>query len=105
MGTIEINELLDRPIWQMTGREFCVLAQYANGGQAQAAPAGGRKLCTGVRALAEYLGCCEATIYILKKDGVLDAAIISQIGKRIVFDGEKARSLAEERQKLKRNGI
>ena len=101
---INVASLMDKPVWQMTSREFCALAQYANGGQVQATPAGGRKLCTGVRALAEYLGCCEATIYILKRDGVLDDAIVSKIGKKTVFDAEKARSLADARQQLKRNG-
>lgn len=101
---INVASLMDKPVWQMTGREFCALAQYANGGQAQATPAGERKLCTGVRALAEYLGCCEATIYVLKKDGVLDDAIVSKIGKKIVFDAEKARRLADARQQIKRKG-
>jgi hypothetical protein len=41
-------------------------------------------------------------VYTLKKIGVLDSAIVSQIGKRIVFDVNKARILADEYQKSRR---
>ena len=87
----EIDVLMTRPIWQMSGREFLALMQYAVGGD-QSIP-GSSKLCIGVRELAEHLGCCEATIYAYKKEGVLDDAIVSRIGKKIVFNGEKARTL------------
>lgn len=96
-----ITSLLDRPIWQMTGREFCELAQYALtpvNGAARITP----QLVIGVRELALYLGCCEATIYALKRDGILDDAIVSRIGKKIVFDGEKAREAAADYQDKQR---
>lgn len=51
--------------------------------------------CTGVRELARFLTCCESTIYSLKREGVLDDSILSSIGKNTVFDGEKARELAQ----------
>ena len=79
-----------------------MLTQYANaqGGHTTVAP--GTVRITGVRALAIYLGCCESTIFMLRRNGVLDEAIISQIGKKIVFDGDKARVLAYEFQKNRR---
>lgn len=92
----EIANLLDRPLWQMSGREFVTLAQFAFE-RGPSSPVG-NTLCTGVRALAEYLGCCEATIYVYKREGILDDAIVSRIGKRIVFDGEIARKLATAHQ-------
>ena len=55
-----------------------------------------------MKELAAYLGCCESTIYAIKKSGALDEAIISKIGHRIVFDAEKARELANEYQCQKR---
>jgi len=35
-------------------------------------------------------------VYKLRREGVLDNAIISHIGKNIVFDAQKACSLAKE---------
>ena len=51
--------------------------------------------CTGVRELAQYLNCCESTIYSMKREKILDDAILSSIGKSTVFDGERARELAQ----------
>ena len=48
--------------------------------------------------LSDYIGCCQSTIYDLKKKGVLDEAIISRVGRKIVFDAEKARVLASNYQ-------
>lgn len=112
---INIQELLDRPIWQMTGREYCALTQYANGlrdGQ-DARAEGRRALVNGVQALADGLGCSPSTIYGLMRTareedgsaangGILKEAIVSRIGRRIVFDVELARELAESFSKGRR---
>lgn len=109
---INIQELLDRPIWQMTGREYCALTQYANGlrdGQ-DARAEGRRALVNGVQALADGLGCSPSTIYSLMRTvreedgsaadgGILKEAIVSRIGRRIVFDVERARTLANNYKK------
>lgn len=98
-----IKDLLKKPLWQMTGAEFCALTQYANA-QGSCAPATPQTVrITGVHALAEHLGCCESTVYMLRRNGVLDEAILSRIGKHIVFDGEKARSAADNYQQTKRS--
>ena len=39
---------------------------------------------------------------MLRRNAVLDDAILSQVGKRIVFDGKKARALAAAFQKEQR---
>ena len=41
-------------------------------------------------------------VYTLMRDHVLDDAIISRIGKRFVFDVERARILADTHQRNKR---
>lgn len=88
------------PIWQMTGAELLQLIASVNSCNEQRDPS--RVLCTGVHALAEYMQCCDATVYALKREGVLEEAIVSQVGKRIVFDGEMARKLADNFQKQRR---
>lgn len=98
-----IDSLLAKPIWQMNGAEFCALTQYANAQSGHGPAAPGTVRITGVRALAEYLECCDSTVYMLKRNGVLDEAILSQVGKRIVFDGELARAAADRFQKEKRH--
>ena len=95
------NNLLDKLVWQMTGKELYQLVCYALEGNVTTGTTKG--VCvTGVHALAEYLDCCESTVYALKRNGVLDDAVISQIGRKIVFDGEKARELAVAYMKSRR---
>lgn len=100
---MEINELLKKPLWQMTGEEFVTLHAYAcsvNNNRNALRPAVSR--VTGVRALAESLACCESKIYELLREGALNDAVISRIGKKIVFDENKARELAAEYTMRKR---
>ena len=108
---ININGLLEKPLWQMTGEEYCQLTHYAlslspNTGSSPAPP--GQK-ALGVHALAVELGCSDSTIYALMRTpreedgsseggGVLKDAIVSRIGRRIVFDVDKARELAKQSQ-------
>ena len=108
---IDIQGLLEKPVWQMTGEEYCQLTHYAlsltpSAGSSQA-PVGQKAL--GVHALAIELGCSESTIYALMRTpreedgsaiggGVLKEAIVSRIGRRIVFDVDKARELATQSQ-------
>ena len=100
MKTAEIKIMMSKPLWQLTCEEFCELTQYANAcSTTKSQPS---VHITGVRCLAEYLGCSESTVFMLRRNGVLNDAIISQVGKRIVFDGEKARTLAASFQNEQR---
>lgn len=99
----DLAELLNKPLWQMTGEEYVSLHAYAcniNAGETVKSQSATR--ITGVRALSEYLDCCESTVYMLLRIGVLKDAIISRIGKKIVFDGDKARELGAKYQKEQR---
>lgn len=86
-----MENLKDRPLWQLTCEEFLSLLNSSLGAKFERPQP---QTCTGVRALAENLACSEATIYNLKRDGVLDNAIVSHIGKSIVFDIALAKQLA-----------
>ena len=90
----KIEQLMDTPIWQMTGKEFLALNAYA--GNTSNGEKKSHNYVYGIQALSKLIGCCPSTIYGLKKEGVLDEAIISNVGKKIVFDGDKARFLASE---------
>jgi len=80
----------------MTGAEFVTLYTYActiNSDGTVEKPA--ITQINGVGPLADYCVCSVSQIYKLLREGVLDDAIISRIGKRIVFNGDKARELAQ----------
>ena len=95
--------LLDKPLWQMTGEEFLQLNEMTRNNSSHSKEDSAPKLYAhGINELASKLGCCQSTVYSLKKLGILDSAIVSQIGKRIVFDVNKARILADEYQKSQR---
>ncbi len=109
---LNIEPLLEKPVWQLSGREFCELVQFANGlreGQ-RAGTDAQRTLVYGVQALADALGCSPSTIYTLMRapreedgsavdGGILRNAIVSRIGRRIVFDVELARELADQKRR------
>ena len=92
----KVTDLLNKPLWQLTGSEYLALHRYAHEKDGM-----NSKEChpitrvTGVHALAQYIECSDSQVYKLRREGVLDEAIISHVGKSIVFDGEKARELAQ----------
>ncbi len=98
-----IKELLHKPLWQMTGAEFVTLYTYActiNSDSTVEKPA--ITQINGVGPLADYCVCSVSQIAKLLREGVLDSAILSRIGKSIVFDGEEARRCANEYQDKQR---
>ena len=98
-----VQDLMNKPVWQMSGEEFCILTKYAIEEHVPSSSSPAEKpLVIGMKELAARLGCCESTIYAIKKLGILDSAIVSQIGKRIVFDVERVRELADEYQRAQR---
>lgn len=108
MANFNIKGLLAKPLWQMTGEEYVALHAYAvkmshdENGDIKTVTR-----CTGARELAQFLSCCESTVYAMKREGVLDDCIQSAIGKSTVFLGEKARERAQaymkERRQTKKN--
>ena len=106
-----IEGLLEKPLWQMTGEEYCQLTHYAlslspNTGSSPTPP---EQKAFGVHALAVELGCSDSTVYALMRTpreedgsaeggGILRPAVVSRIGRRIVFDVDTARRLADDYQ-------
>ena len=82
----------------MSGEEFCQLTMYANSGCQTGGNTASREYAYGIHEFGTIIGCFDSTIYSLKKMGMLNDAIVSQIEKKIIFDVEKARRLAEEFQ-------
>ena len=98
-----LSQLLAKPIWQMTGEEFLQLNELGRENAAAGEePKEVIEYAHGITELSQKIGCCQSIIYMLKKEGVLDDAIVSQVGRKIIFNVGKARALADEYQRTQR---
>ena len=95
---MKIENLLEKPIWQMTGQEFLVLnEQSRNTVQDQqivsiSENSLNKKYVYGIRGIANLLNCSIAKANRIKKRGIIDEAIIQE-GRSIMVDVELALSL------------
>ena len=91
-----IQELLSKPVWQMTGEEFIMLSRHASvqtEAQPQPVTDTSRKYVYGIPGIARLFGCSLPTANRIKKSGKIDKAI-TQIGRKIIVDAELALELA-----------
>ncbi len=95
---MKLENLLNKPLWQMTGKEFMFLSKSASDEskpkQANVvvdvyAP----KYVYGLSGIAQLFGCSIPTANRIKKSGKIDKAI-KQIGRKIIVDAELALELA-----------
>ena len=95
--TFNINDLLGRPIWQLTCQEYCALMRYLlNEGSSSATNSPSSRQAIGMTALAKALGCSSSFLYGISHNIDMDSAVISRIGRKPVFDIEIARKLAND---------
>lgn len=104
---MERDELLLKPIWQMTGEEFLSLLEdnensYPKTDENTLLQSQFPKYVYGIRGIANLLNSSIATANRLKKSGKIDAAII-QTGRTIIVDVEKALALIKEHSNNKLN--
>lgn len=99
------ESLLGKMLVQMTGEELVAIFRMAatEGKDVTGTSVETVKYVYGVQDLAAYIGCCASTIYDLKRQGVLKPAIVSKVGKKIVFNAPLARQLADEYQRRQRD--
>lgn len=93
---MDIKDLKQKPIWQMTGEELLYLQQYAVIPQATANPVietTQKKYVYGIAGIARLFGCSMPTANRIKKSGKIDKAI-TQIGRKIIVDADLALELA-----------
>ncbi len=93
---MNINELLLKPVWQMTGEEFIHLHRHASQAD-EAVPQPitdtSKKYVYGILGISKLFGCSIPTANRIKKSGKIDKAI-TQIGRKIIVDAELALELA-----------
>ena len=92
---MEIKELKQKPLWQMTGEEFLFLQ---NNSLPVNKPSleikdNTKRYVYGISGIANLFGCSKPTACRLKKSKKIDGAI-TQIGRKIIVDAELALQLA-----------
>ena len=93
-----INELLDKPVWQMTGEELLFLAQHSNMSISEEVTKASsskeeRRYVYGLAGIARLFGCSLPTANRIKQCGKINRAI-TQVGRKIIVDAELALELA-----------
>jgi len=92
---MEIKELKQKPLWQMTGEEFLFLQNNSqqNGNQPLEIVGMSKKYVYGILGIAKLFNCSLPTANRIKKSQKIDKAI-TQIGRKIIVDAELAIELA-----------
>ena len=99
---MEIQPLLSKPVWQMTGEELLFLSRQtahidSHTASTQKTPTE-KRYVYGIAGLCEIFGCSKPTAIRIKKSGRIDKAI-TQVGRKIVIDAELALQLASSKPK------
>lgn len=92
---MKIDELKNKPLWQMTGEEFLYLQQKWEQKEVQPTIVNNtsKKHVYGIAGIARLFGCSIPTANRIKQSGKIDKAI-TQIGRKIIVDAELALELA-----------
>ena len=99
---MEIQPVLSKPVWQMTGEELLFLSRQtahidSHTASTQETPTE-KRYVYGIAGLCEIFGCSKPTAIRIKKSGRIDKAI-TQVGRKIVIDAELALQLASSKPK------
>ena len=75
-----INELLDKPVWQMTGEELLFLAQHSNMSTSRESTKASsskeeKRYVYGLAGIARLFGCSLPTTNRIKQSGKINRAI------------------------------
>ena len=95
---MNIKDLLNKPLWQMTGEEFMFLSQSSSGPKKtekeneSSQKSQEKKYVYGMAGIARLFGCSIPTANRITKSGVIDKAI-TQCGRKIIVDSELALQL------------
>lgn len=91
--------LLDKPIWQLSGREFAALMRSTLMEMETSKEEEPKKrFVFGLDGICDLFGCSKSTAERIKKSGIIDVAI-TQVKRKIVVDAELALRLFGNRMK------
>ena len=92
---MDIVNLKEKPVWQMTGEELLLLFQNQEkeSDKHLNASEDPKKHVYGIKGIAQLFGCSIPTAHRIKKSGKISKAI-TQIGRKIIVDADLALELA-----------
>ena len=96
---MNITDLKEKPLWQMTGKEFLFLTQQDQRLKKENSQSITEEInlkkeyVYGLAGIAQLFGCSIPTANRIKQSGKIDKAI-TQIGRKIIVDSELAIELA-----------
>ena len=102
---MEIQELLKKPLFQLTTEEFLFVNNKSSIDIKSSNPEPiqvNKKYVYGINGIATLFGCSKPTANRLKKSKKIDAAI-TQIGRKIIVDAELALQLANSKTGGRKN--
>ena len=92
----DIKQLVQKPIAMMTGEELTFLLNSSMEAKAnEQTPVVQKRTYYGIEGIAQVFGCSVPTANRIKRSGIIDAAI-TQVGRKIIVDADKALALAKE---------
>lgn len=92
----------DMPLWQLSVSELKLMITKLLDDKLNALEERGQKTTTrvyGIRGLADLLHCSMTTANHIKRLGIIDDAI-TQVGRKIVIDADKAIQLLKRKESL-----
>ena len=94
----EYEELLEKPLWQFTGKDHEYMLKHVlmeSFTSVDAEPSSQKRYVQGYRGIASLFGCSKSTAQRIKKSGIIDEAI-TQVNRKILVDADLALQLVKE---------
>lgn len=101
---MNLELIKEKLLFQMTGKEFLFLQEQRNNpttSQNEEPLFINKKYVYGILGIAKIFNCSKSTANRIKKEGIIEGAII-QNGRKIIVDVELAMSLLEKHKLKKR---
>lgn len=94
----EYEELLEKPLWQFTGKDHEYMLKHVlmeSFTSVDAEPSSQKRYVQGYQGIATLFGCSKSTAQRIKKSGIIDEAI-TQVNRKILVDADPALQLVKE---------
>lgn len=95
---MEYEELLEKPLWQFTGKDHEYMLKHVlmeSFTSVDAEPSSQKRYVQGYQGIASLFGCSKSTAQRIKKSGIIDDAI-TQVNRKILVDADLALQLVKE---------
>lgn len=96
INTFSIENLMQTPVWMMTGEQLAFLmtnlSLLTNKRDDEPKQTKPKNVVYGIKGIAETFGCSISTANRIKRSGVIDGAV-TQVGRKIVVDRDLALEL------------